>query len=525
MSLPKASAVGAATGPVPGRARNPGEHAGLKWAAFLWIAAVAGFHLACAAAGYSFYRDIHLGAALEYAAGSIDLLRPVIVGFNLNGAPTPQELPLWQAAAAAMFKLLGTWFGWANLVSLLFFFSCLYPLFRLAERFGGRACRWWTMILFLSQPLVFIYAGEASPDGQALAAAVWFLFFATKLWEEPSLKWTVLAALTGALAAVSKLPFFMAAGLGCFLLTLVQYRGRWQAWWALGAAAAFIGVAFLAWTKHTNHCYARAELPLVDLRISDSETAWWFFGDLKYRLMPGVWIKGGWRVLSALFGSFALAGLFLIGFLGRGASAMARCWLAGGLITTLIFFHLVLHHTHYYLMFAPAVAILCAQAAARLEERLAPMGDRTARAGLVMVMFALGLSTVQGVIGRHAIVFFDPYPAAMANLIRQHTDPSDKLVIQGGGWGGQLLFLSGRKGLSVWDTKLLEDPAAYGRLKSRGFTKLVMVSESPLLAAIKGSTSTRPDVRRETYRKSTTAIVERLPTVLRNEDILIQSLP
>jgi len=37
-------------------------------------------------AGHPQYRDIHLGTALEYAKGKIDILRPVIVGFNATNS-------------------------------------------------------------------------------------------------------------------------------------------------------------------------------------------------------------------------------------------------------------------------------------------------------------------------------------------------------------------------------------------------------------------------------------------------------
>src|SRR5882762_8737846 len=96
--------------------------------AVLTYALIALFHLASAKAGYSHYRDIHLGTAIEYAKGKIDILRPVIVGFNATGTPTPQEFPIWQALAAAMFRCFGLWFGWANLLSLILFATGLWPL-------------------------------------------------------------------------------------------------------------------------------------------------------------------------------------------------------------------------------------------------------------------------------------------------------------------------------------------------------------------------------------------------------------
>ena len=60
---------------------------------------------------------------------------------------------------------------------------------------------------------------------------------------------------------------------------------------------------------------------------------------------------------------------------------------------------------------------------------------------------------------------------------------------------------------------------------AKGYTKLVMVSESPLLAAIKGTTRPAEAGNRESYRKLTTPGIEKFPTVLMNDDILIKILP
>jgi hypothetical protein len=496
----------------------------LKWTCFGCAVFIAIFHLASAMTGYSLYRDIHLGTALEYAKGSINLLKPVIVGFNLNGMPTPQELPVWQAVTALAFKIFGPWFGWGNVVSLLFMFSCLYPLFRLAEKFGGPEGAWWTLICFLMQPLIVVYSGMGSPDGMSLAAAVWFMFYATKVWEEPQWKWAALAGLTGAWAAVSKLPFFMAAGLGCLFMTLAGFRDRKKVWVWLGFAAVFIVAAFFCWTRYQSHVFALAEKPFVDLAVTNGDSTYWYFGDLKYRLLPGVWIKGGWRILNGLFGSYALVSVLFLGLFWKPGSKLARWWLLGAVVTTLIFTHLVLHHAHYYLMFIPPVALICGQTIARLEALLAP-GARLQAKFIILIMIALGLAAIQGVIGFHTIYYFDKYPRAMAGLIRENTKPTDKIVMQGGGWGGQLFFLSHRRGLSVWDSKLLEDKKNYARLKELGFTKLVMVSESPLLRALQHSSITSAGVDRETFRRNVTPIVATLPTILETEDILIKDLP
>jgi hypothetical protein len=70
-------------------------------------------------------RAQHLGGAVAYARGHIDLFRPMLLGFTANGAPTPLEFPLWQACTAVLMKCFGGWLGWGNVVSLTFFLSSL----------------------------------------------------------------------------------------------------------------------------------------------------------------------------------------------------------------------------------------------------------------------------------------------------------------------------------------------------------------------------------------------------------------
>src|SRR5947207_1713498 len=114
--------------------------------AVILFALIALFHLASAKAGYSHYRDNQLGTAIEYAKSKIDILRPVIVGFNATGTPTPQELPIWQVLAAAMFRCFGPWLGWANLLSLTSFATALWPLPALASTYLGRRGAWCALI-------------------------------------------------------------------------------------------------------------------------------------------------------------------------------------------------------------------------------------------------------------------------------------------------------------------------------------------------------------------------------------------
>ena len=483
------------------------------------------YHLALALHGQGRYRDQHLGTALHYAATQIDLKHTIIVGFNATDTPTIQELPAWQAAAGAVFKLAGThWWGWANVVSLVLFLPCLYPLFRLAQPFYGDRAAWWTLIFFLSQALVFLYAGEAGTDGFSLAATLWFWFACVRLLENP-VKWFLPAVALGTLVAVSKLPFFMATGLAAFFLLLKTRGFRLRELAALAGIGAVAGILFLFWTHYTDALQAGAEFKFLDLRVTkdNPEMLFWYFGDWHYRLNPANWVKAGWRFATAVFGSFPLIALFVYAVVGRRVHPMAKFFLAGAFLTTLVFSHLVLFHWHYYLMFTPAVAVLCAAALEKIEAFLAERGLRPAlitgtAAGVILA------ALFQGLMGMKAFSL-DKYPTRIADAIRAHTTPADKLAVINGGWGGDELIRTGRRGLEMWNPQPFEDAGHYARLKELGFNKLVILSESPYQNAIRIINPGQTGIPRVMAKSYVTPLVGKWPTDYETEDIIIKEIP
>jgi hypothetical protein len=474
------------------------------------------YHLLSARRGLQNYRDQHLGTALVYAHGKIDLLRPIIVGFNANDSPTPQELPVWQATAAVLFKLLGSWFGWANLASLLFFTTALWPLFFLSREYLGERGAWWVLVFFCSQPLMFYYAGRAGTDGSCEVFAIWFLYYADKLVRTGKWLYWLPAFGFGTLAATTKFPFFLCAGLTSFFLLLQHGRTSAIRWLQLGSVGLTAGIIFLIWNHYTEVCYARAEFALTsnaasDVKLSDVDSKYaWYFGD--------------WRFGGAMFGSFALAGLAFWSLVYSG-NRLARFWVASGLVTTLIFTHVVLHHHHYYLMFSPGVAMLCAAAVVRGEELAAFRQFRHQALFIATITILLLLSTLQGLIWMNAILDADLYPRRIAGVIQQYTGEQDKLLIEGGGWGGEQLILSNRKGLSIFNTRFLENPANLARIKALGYNRLVMISETPLLHAIQITKPGQIDLPRDTYESQLTPVAREWKTIFQSEDILIKEIP
>jgi len=124
------------------------------------------------------------------------------------------------------------------------------------------------------------------------------------------------------------------------------------------------------------------------------------------------------------------------------------------------------------------------------------------------------------------VLALDTYPHEMAAIIDQYTGPADKLLVEGGGWGDTLM-LSHRVGLSIWNTKILEDSTNLARLKQLGFNKLVMVSQSPLASAVEKSNPGQTQFTRELYSdpKLLTPVAKDWPTLFQSEDILIKQIP
>jgi len=498
---------------------------------------IVAFHLGSALVGKSIFRAIHLGTALEYAQGPIDLLRPIIVGFNATGTPTAQELPIWQATAGLVFRAVGsTWYGWANLVSLSFFATALWPFFQVARQYTDERTAWWALVFLLAQPLIVVWSGTASADSFCLAVTIWFLYSAEQMLRTGRLRWWFPAALFACLAAVSKLPFFMAVGLCSAFSLLRHHRRSWWRWILLAAAGALAASVFLLWTHYTDSLAAQAEYPFLELRLSRSSyITYWFFGDLHYRLSAGPWLKAGWRFLHATLGSLPLVFLPAAALL-RPGNRSAKLWLVAAFLTTLVFTHVVLVHYHYYLMYCPAVALLCGATLTRWEpflaQELTRPWQRLGLAGLVLV----GAAT-DGVITSKIAIAYDPFREEMSALLRQYTKPEDKLILYGGDWGGEELFRSGRQGFYVYSLEtlaggggikglydLLGSEADLRRLKSLGYNKLVLMSESPVQFAAQ-AVNPGSKYKRHTYPATISTTVDTWPEVYRSADICIKEIP
>ncbi|MBI3885587.1 MAG: hypothetical protein HY302_07640 [Opitutae bacterium] len=479
------------------------------------------FHLALVYRGAGLFRDQHLGAAIQYANGSIDLLSPIIVGFNATGTPTPQEIPFWQAATAAVMKVFGPWWGWGNVVSWILFATCVFPFYQLANRHLGLAAARWSTLALLLQPLIILQAGQAGTDGTALAVMIWFVCAMDLMLTSGGWFYCVAAALLAALSATQKLPFFMSAGIVGIGLAACQRPFLWRRWVQLGLVGLIGAGIFFIWNSYASRELGRAEFPFQELRANTPLMKDWYFGSLSYRANLINWIRGGYRVLTTVLGTYAFLPVAFLSLLDA-RQRLARWWLAGAFVTTLVFAHLVLHHWHYYLMCSPALALLVGGALVKLAEWISERQRLPEWIVPSLGFTILICSAVQGSYASH-IFSRDDFPRDVAKIISSHTSPAEKLLIAGGGWGGQELMLSGRMGLTLTDAAFLENPATLARLRSLGYTKLVLLSQSPKRAAFEVIGDRQKS--RKNWSDLDTPSSARWQKIFETEDLSIRLLP
>lgn len=477
-----------------GSAATRQNNGDLIFLAALLAAGIVAFEVWMATTNHPNIRDQHLGGAVAYAKGHIDLMRPMILGFAVNGTPTPLEFPVWQALTAVFMKCFGLWYGWGNIVSLIFFFSSLWPLFDLCRRMGSSRIGWWAVLFTLAQPLSWLVGGRAGEDSTAWTFALWFIYASYRMMSEGRWSWWLFSICAGSLSATTKAPFFMSAGLTTFSWLWLRYRRSSRAWFFLVSAGGVATLLFLVWHIHCHRVYAEADFSTTSVDPFDrtSHASQWYFGTMATRWDWKLWLRGAWRLANYALGSLAFILLVLMAARVK-RSTEAWFWLLGAVCTTLVFPLTIWEQMHYFLIFAPATAWLCALAAVEIESGIQGRLQISppVKTAILLVTFTLSLAGAFMIL--HVKILFDPYTAEIGQLIKEHTAPEEKIVVWGMIWG-QPFLQADRQGFTG-GTELdandwINEPQKLKRLKQLGYTKIVLINPSSYMIALAAATGT-----------------------------------
>lgn len=500
----------------------------LLFLAALLAAGIVFFELWMATTNHSNIRDQHLGGAVAYAKGHIDLMRPMLLGFTVNGTPTPLEFPVWQALTAVLMKCFGLWYGWGNVVSLILFFSSLWPLFDLCRRMGSSRIGWWAVVFTLAQPLSWIFGGQAGADSTAWAFALWFIYASYRMMSEGKWSWWLFSICAAGLSATTKAPFFMTAGLTTFFWLLLRYRRSGRAWFFLASAGGVAVLLFLVWNIHCHRMYAEADFSTINVDPFDKQGTIneWYFGTMATRWNPKVWLRGVWHLATYVLGGLAFVLLVLTATRAR-KSTEAWLWLFAAACTTLVFPRLVWEHVHYFFIFASATAWLCALGAVEIESAIQDRLQIPAPVKTGILLATLTLSLAGAFIILHINLFLDPYTAEIAQLIKEHTAPEEKIVVWGMIWGEPFLKADRTGftgGLSLDANKWINEPQKLERLKQLGYTKVVLINPSPIILALTKVTGT-PGYKLWNLHETLPRVATNWPVVFDSPQMLIVQIP
>ena len=119
----------------------------------------------------------------------------------------------------------------------------------------------------------------------------------------------------------------------------------------------------------------------------------------------------------------------------------------------------------------------------------------------------------------------DPFMKRVAKIVQNYTQAGEKLLVANGGWGGDLLILSGRQGLSVDSTELGENANSLAKLKELGYTEFVALTESPLLHAQQITNPGSTIKERFNWSAFLSAAYQQWGTVSESDSVVIKNLP
>jgi hypothetical protein len=368
----------------------------------------------------------------------------------------PFEFPIYQWIVAGIACPLGFALDpVGRLVSYLFWIICLLPVWVVCRRLFDKQAPlyFWTFAaLFLSAPLYLFWGRSFLMETAALFFSLSFLASAIEMiagedrWRDALLTFVFLT-----LALLQK----STTVLPLLLLGLVYLHSAWplrlrsgKLWKGLVA----FGLSFLigvAWVKYSDAIKMHNAMGSM---LTSSQTTLWNFGQLKMRYSEALWIGVIWkRVASENIGSYlGAAAIVLALLLCRGRRAIVLAALGLYLLYFMVFENLLFVHDYYpmsntvYLVFALAVSI------GSLIER----GRGWSALGVGALVGVVAIGQIGFYTGprfeaeRHVYNDEDPV-LSVAKFLRDHTSPTDPVLVYGDDWSSEIPYYGERRGFVV----------------------------------------------------------------------------
>jgi hypothetical protein len=373
----------------------------------------------------------------------------------------PFEFPLFQWLVA----LVACPFGLAldpvgRLVSYGFWIACLVPARAIFRTLLGPSASlhfWLFAALFLSMPLYLFWGRAFLIETTALFLALNFVLFSLRLSLDES-RWrdAVLAGSFLLLALLQKsttaLPLLVLAGIDLRRrLPELRAGGWWRSWLVWQRAVAYVLPLAIgaAWAGYADVVKRTSALGTA---LTSSALMRWNFGTLAARFSQNLWIDVIWnRVITENVAGHL--GVFVI-LAALAYAPQRRALIIWGVALFLVYFMVFenLFFVHHYYVVANGVYLCFALAVAfggLIESR---PGLSAPLVVALLIVIEMNLSFFLGgyLFADESRRFDERDPVlTAAAFAREHTQPSEPLLVYGDDWNSELPYYAERRALLV----------------------------------------------------------------------------
>ena len=390
----------------------------------------------------------------------LDYITPVL------GKPwqIPMEFPLFQWMTARWSNVNGMPIDQSGrIVSLIFWFACLWPIWSLLGSAGlGRTPRILAMSVVYACPLYLYWARAFMIETLALFLALAMVALAWEGCRERSLWRVGLAFLAGCMGALVKVTTWsLACGAGGLLLLFwmaQDWRARWKWTLAAGLALTLPILPAKVWLAHTESIKEQNPFARELLLSSAPGQQAWYFGTLEQKLSLKTW-EVVWRHVTdqLLVPVPGIGAFFLLLVLIAGAIASPKriplilIFLAGFVSGPVIFTNLYFEHSYYWSANGIWLLLAVGTALAGIWEcRPGKIWPRIVALALTLVITVSGFVTwsLRFLPILQSLPTAEQLDQAWRKPVQQMVPPGRTILILGHDWNPTALYYARRKGIA-----------------------------------------------------------------------------
>lgn len=278
----------------------------------------------------------------------------------------PFEFPLyqWIVALVAMTNLIEIDQA-GRLVSILFFLSTLYPLFKILEAVGSSINqRFIVLTLYCISPEYIYWTRSFMIESTALALSIYYLWFVITYIHSSGRKREIYLILgitiTGLLAGMVKITTFFAFGATGFFIWLYNLVTNKKVFniseyrFLLFALIVPL-IAVSLWTSYSDHLKG---LNPIGVGVTSSALKGWNFGTMAQKISLNTWNRFYLRRIPDLIGSSWLLPLSLSISVLCNSRTRVLVWLAFLIFLLPLLTFTNLHYVHNYYVYANGIFLI-----------------------------------------------------------------------------------------------------------------------------------------------------------------------